>query len=303
MAEPVLLTGATGFVGRAVLAELVARGIPVHAVSRRPVAAVQCDGVIWHEADLLTDAGRAKVARLAPRLLHCAWEVEHGTFWTSPANAIWHAASVDMARRFRAAGGDRILALGTCAEYDATAPGPWTENRPLRPDTPYGKAKLALFHDLSDLCGDDLTWARLFHLFGPGEDARRLIPSLCLRLASGQPATVNAPDLIRDYAPTAHIARCLGLLLDGDVRGACDVGSGSPASLGQLATWIAEALGATDLLRLSPLKSVTNPTVMAPDLDRLRENAGLVPIDLKAALIGFVKHREGLPLLDCRTRP
>ena len=84
MAEPVLLTGATGFVGRAVLAELLGRGVPVVAVSRRPGAALP--GVTWVAADLLTPAGRAAVAGLAPRLIHCAREVEHGAFWTSPAN-------------------------------------------------------------------------------------------------------------------------------------------------------------------------------------------------------------------------
>jgi UDP-glucose 4-epimerase len=70
--------------------------------------------------------------------------VEHGAFWTSPANALWRKASADLVRRFRAAGGTRIVALGTCAEYDATAPGPWDEARRISPATPYGQAKAAL---------------------------------------------------------------------------------------------------------------------------------------------------------------
>lgn len=270
MTEPVLLTGATGFVGRAVLAELVGRGIPVHAVSRRSGRAAP--GVIWHAADLLTPEGRATVAGLAPRLIHCAWEVEHGTFWTSPANALWQAASLDLVRQFRVAGGRRVLALGTCAEYDATAPGPWNEDRPLRPSTPYGQAKAALWRDLTALCGADLTWARLFHLFGPGEDPRRFVPSLILRLAAGQRAAVHAPHLIRDYASTAHVARCLGALLNAPLRGACDIGSGKSVALGSLAKWIAEDLRAPHLLDLSNARDSVEPAEMAPELGSLRRS-------------------------------
>ena len=285
MADPVLLTGASGFVGRAVLAELVARGIPVHAVARR--AGATRDGVTWHQADLLTPEGRARVAGLAPRLIHCAWDVEHGVFWTSPANASWHAASLDLVRRFRAAGGGHVIALGTCAEYDADDPGPWNEDRKVRPATPYGEAKARLWRDLGDLCGDDLTWARLFHLFGPGEDARRFVSSICAALASGQPARVREPHLIRDYASTTHVARCLVRFLDGSLRGACDVGSGSPVSLGELAGWIAEALDASRLLDLWPVPEVQGVTSMAPDLLRLRKVSDFCALDVRSAVTTF----------------
>lgn len=283
MAEPVLLTGASGFVGRAVLAELVARGIPVHAVSRRPVPARP--GVTWHQADLLTPGGRAQVAGLAPRLLHCAWEVEHGVFWTSPSNALWQAASLDLVRRFRAVGGGRVLALGTCAEYDAGDPGPWNEDRPIRPATPYGQAKAALWRDLSDLCGEDLVWARLFHLFGPGEDARRFVPSICLALAAGQPVDVLAPHLVRDYAPTFHAAGCLLGLLESRCRGAFDIGSGHPVTLGELAGWIARAMHAPHLLQLSSAPDRTGPVRMAPELGRLRACLSIPALDVKDAII------------------
>lgn len=285
MHEPVLLTGASGFVGRAVMAELVARGIPVLAVSR--CAGMGQPGVTWHQANLLAPEGRAKVAGLAPRLIHCAWEVEHGVFWTSPANAAWHAASLDLVRRFRAAGGGHVVALGTCAEYDADDPGPWTEERPIRPTTPYGQAKAALWRDLGDLCGDDLTWARLFHLFGPGEDPRRFVSSICAALASGQSAIVREPHLIRDYASTTHVAQCLVGLLDSSLPGACDIGSGSPASLGELAGWIAEALDASRLLGPCPVPEGQSATSMTPDLLRLRKGSDFSALDVRSAVTAF----------------
>jgi nucleoside-diphosphate-sugar epimerase len=291
MPEAVLLTGATGFVGRAILAELVARGIPVHAVSRRSPPLQ--DGVTWHNADLLTPQGRRSVANLAPRLIHCAWEVKHGLFWSSPANRSWHMASVDLTRRFRAAGGQTVLGIGTCAEYDATDPGPlpnpWTEARAIAPATPYGQAKAALHRDLADLCGDALIWARLFHLYGPGEDCRRLIPSLINRLSAGQPAEVRAASLVRDYASTAHVAGCLVALLEADAAGPFDIGSGQARSLGDLGRIIASTLAGPDLLCLSYALQEAAPLSMAPQLSRLQSCVGQVLERPETALARYTR--------------
>lgn len=287
MADAVLLTGAAGFVGRQVLAALLADDIPVHAVSRRPGPPLP--GVTWHQADLLQDADRARLAGLAPRLIHCAWDVAHGVFWTSPANHLWRDASADLVRRFVAAGGRRIVALGTCAEYAATATGPWDESRPVSPATPYGAAKAALQAELAALCGSALVWARLFHLYGPGEDPRRLIPGLIRACRDGRPAEVRAARLIRDVASTAHVARCLVALMDAPLSGPCDVGSGQPRSLGELAGIVTRAAGRPDLLRLAHAPAPQDPPVMAPRLDRLRAATGLIAETPEIALARHVR--------------
>lgn len=268
MPETVLLTGATGFVGRQVLAALRAAAVPVHAVSRHP--APPMPGVTWHRADLLQTEDRARLANLAPRLIHCAWEVEHGRFWTSPVNTLWRAASADLVRRFLAAGGARVVALGSCAEYDATDPGPWEEVRRIAPLTLYGKEKAALQAELAAVCGAALVWARLFHLYGPGEDKRRLIPGLIEACRTGRTAEVRAPELIRDVASTLHVARLIVGLMDSPLSGPCDIGSGNPRSLGALARIVTDAAGQPDLLRLAHALGPGDPPVMAPRLDRLR---------------------------------
>jgi nucleoside-diphosphate-sugar epimerase len=293
MADAVVLTGATGFVGRAVLAELIARRVPVHAVSRNGGPAL--DGVVWHRVDLLTPEGRAAVAHLAPRMLHCAWEVEHAVFWTSPANALWQAATIDLARRFQASGGQRLLALGSCAEYDVTVHGFWDEGCPVAPATPYGQAKADLHRALMEICGDGLIWARLFHLYGPGEDPRRLIPYLVDRLSSGQTAEVHAAGLVRDYASSAHVARCLVALLQSGAAGAFNIGSGTPRSLGDLARVIAQALGSSDRLVLGDAPEPHDPAVMAPDLGRLWAATRLQPEDTGTALDHFVRSGMARP--------
>jgi nucleoside-diphosphate-sugar epimerase len=288
MADAVLLTGARGCIGRQVLAALVDCGVTVHAVGRQKMPAQT--GVIWHQADLLQPADRARVAGLAPQMIHCAWDVSHGTFWHDPANQLWHQASVDLAVRFRAHGGGRIVALGSGAEYCAADPAdPWDETRPLRPATAYGQAKCALFRDLSDIAGDDLVWARLFQLYGAGEDQRRLVPSVIAAFASGQVARVQNAGLIRDYASSGHIAACLVALLQSPrAAGAVNIGSGQGQSLGDLAGMIARHFGPDARLALHPPPNSQDPQSMVPDLRALWAATGLSPEPVAPALGRYI---------------
>ncbi|MEI6099616.1 MAG: NAD-dependent epimerase/dehydratase family protein, partial [Alphaproteobacteria bacterium] len=223
------------------------------------------------------------------RMVHCAWDVTHGVFWAAAANAVWQAASIDLTRRFRAAGGRQVVAVGTCAEYDARDPGPWNEARPVAPATPYGQAKAELYRDLQALCGRDLIWARLFHLYGPGEDRRRFIPAMIDALKQGQVATVRSAELVRDYASTGHVGRCLVGLLQAGQPGVFDIGSGQPRNLGQFARIVAAAAGPAARIHLSHNPGPDDPPVMAPELRRLFQATGLPPERPQEALLRHVQ--------------
>ena len=89
----VLVTGASGFIGRQTLAPLVRHGFEVHAVARHASGATM-DGVVWHEADLLGPAtAETLVVTVRPtHLLHLAWISEHGRYWQCPENLDWGVA-------------------------------------------------------------------------------------------------------------------------------------------------------------------------------------------------------------------
>src|SRR5688572_23590589 len=149
-----LVTGAGGFIGRQAVERAVARGFEVHAVVRaKPIA--PADGVTYHVVDLL-DGGAAAMtvgAIRATHLLHLAWAVEPGRFWTSLDNYRWVGATLDAARAFAAAGGRRIVAVGTGFEYGASDT-PHDERRSvLEPATPYAVAKDATRRLLDSLAG------------------------------------------------------------------------------------------------------------------------------------------------------
>jgi nucleoside-diphosphate-sugar epimerase len=284
-ARTVLLTGASGFVGRPTLDALRARGFEVHAVSRRTPPAIPT-GVTWHSVDLLdSNARRDIIARTRPtHLLHLAWYVEHGKFWTAPENSVWLEASIDLLQLFGEHGGRRALSCGTSAEYDWVRDNvaPLRETDPCRPNTPYGNAKFALFERGSELAvhaGFSFAWARFFLMFGFGEDPRRLIPSLMRGLLANEPVALTSGRQIRDFLDTRDVGAALATILDSAVNGAVNAGSGRALSLRQLGEMISAIAGRSEkLLRFGALPDREGePKSLVADITRLTAEAGYNP--------------------------
>lgn len=278
MGARLLLTGASGCVGRAMIGPLLARGFAVHGVARRIPPGAPGH---WHAADLLDAAAtRALLRDIRPDVLvHCAWFVEHGAFWTAPENADWVAASEAMAAAFAEGGGRRFLGIGSCAEYADVAgedARPWPETRRIAPATPYGQAKAELAVRLARM-RFDLAWARLFLLFGPGEAPARLVPSVARALAEGREARIASGRPVRDFASTRFLGEALAALAASGVTGPVNVASGEGRSIADVARLLARAAGREDLLRLGALPDRPGEVpAMVADIGRLRRAVGFV---------------------------
>ncbi|MHB2169788.1 NAD-dependent epimerase/dehydratase family protein [Alsobacter sp. R-9] len=283
MSERILVTGASGFIGRHALGPLVAAGAAVHAVGRHDPGVA---GVTFHPADLLDPAAlRAAVAGVRPtHVLHCAWVVEHGVFWTSPLNLDWTAATLHLARAAAEAGARRFVGVGTCVEYDWSDGGgrDRAEADALRPATLYGTAKASTAGTLeafARVAGLGFGWARPFHLFGPGEDERRLVGSIVRAMRAGTPAELGSGRPVRDFLCSVDAGAALAaLVLAGHVEGPVNVASGEGIAIADLAREIAGLAGRLDLLRLGarPDPAGEIPRMVAA-VGRLRDEVGFRP--------------------------
>jgi nucleoside-diphosphate-sugar epimerase len=281
-AGTVLLTGATGLIGRQTVLPLMERGLRVFAASRSGRAVGPADGVAL---DCLSrDAVRRVIERTSPtHLVHLAWHDGAHDRWTSAANLDWVGASLDLISVFARNGGRRAVLAGSCAEYDWTLAGngPLGEDAPLRPATLYGAAKaatgIAAMAGVQAL-GLSLAWARPFFCFGPGEPEGRLCGDLMAGLGQGR--TVDCTDGVqrRDFLMTEDLGRALAALLDSRAEGAVNVGSGEATEVRTLILALAREMGREDLVRLGARpRPASDPAVILADVTRLRTETGFRP--------------------------
>ena len=277
-----LLTGAGGFIGRSALEALLERGAEVHGVGRGAAPSWLPDGACWARADLLGPGAAARVVdRVAPdAVLHLAWETTPGAYWTSPANETWLGASIELAEALPGPG--RLVTAGTCAAYDWGAGWCREDVTPLRPATPYGRAKLALGTRLRDLGAErglSVAHGRVFFVYGPYESPERLVPSVTAALLRGERAPTTHGRQRRDFMHVEDVARALvELLLADGVTGAVNVASGEPVAVRDVVAAIAAEAGRPELVGWGEVPlGPDEPPLLAGDVARLRDEVGFAP--------------------------
>jgi nucleoside-diphosphate-sugar epimerase len=250
--SPILVTGASGFVGRHVLARAAARGVEALA----------------SEGDL-RDPGvvQALLRRLRPgAVIHLAG---------GPAAD----GEVLMVRNVLAeADGAPVLLAGSAAQYGMGAPHPLAEDAPTAPLTPYGAVKCAV-EQAALAAGAHAIVARTFNVVGPGQRRDAPIPAWAGQLAAGA-TTLRTGNLevVRDFLDVRDVADALLDLVASDFSGVVNVGSGVPVKLRAVVDELIARSGAEVAVEQDPaLFRAQDPPYVVADIARLRRVTGFAP--------------------------
>jgi len=313
----VLVTGATGFIGSHLTRTLVRHGYEVYALVRR-------GSDLWRIADVVpaihvvrgdlesTDELVPFFEEARPRgCFHVGWyPALPGMYLMARENLQMLEGSLRLARHLVDAGCEVIVGVGTCIEYD-TAAGHLSESTPVKPESPYAATKLALGVALTQwatVAGIRVVWARLFQEFGPFEDAGRLVPLVIRSLFADTPFRPRGGNLVRDYLPVEDVAEALRLLMESDVRGPVNVGSGMPISVLELAQQIGRLMGRDHLIESEgqgASGSAAGPAVLCADSRYLQAHTPWrPPVSLDAGLARTIDWWEKRTRSECaRGRP
>ena len=279
MKKVVLLTGGNGFIGQHTISKLIHLNYEIHLVSRYANPLHLNRGNIYVHSCNLFNAKQLDdiIHDISPsHLLHFAWYVENGKFWTAKENIDWVVASLNLIKSFQQAGGKRIVMAGTCAEYDWNYGYCIEDVTPIVPSTLYGisKASLnAISQSFSEQYGMSTAWGRIFHIYGPGENMARFIPSIINQMLKQESVQCSHGEQIRDFMHVNDVAQAFVKLLDSNTEGAINIASGVPIRLKDIVQKTSEAIGFQgEIYHGSVPPSRNEPHMLVADVRNLKND-------------------------------
>ena len=283
----ILVTGASGFIGRHVVAELTSAGHQVTALSRQASALplTAPDGTPGYiQADVLSEDAR-RAASAAEATVHLAGRGDVQASFREPFeyNRLNALGTLNILEGARAGGGHVILA-STQRVYQPSG-HPLCEESPLGPTDPYAVSKLVAeqwCRMYADQLSVPTTVVRLFSVYGPGQIGQGnsgVVSIFLARAQAGDPLIVHA-DQQRDLTWVGDVARGIRRAIEtppsGDNLGRVyNLATGTGTTLYDLAQQVCATVGSTSEV-VAPSESSPEGDCVAR-ISRARDELGYAP--------------------------
>lgn len=285
----VVVTGAAGFVGRHVVAALVADGHAVIGLDRRPWIPLPDEQAIV--ADLL-DPGARPVLGRADAVVHLAGcpgvrdDRPDAGRWRWRDNVLAGQAVLDAVPR-----ATPLVVTSSSSVYggagDPADPRPCREDDPRRPQGGYARSKAA-FEDLCDAArarGRRVAVLRPFTVAGEGQRPDMALSRWIDAVRADQPVRVlGSLERRRDVTDARDVARAVLAALARDVDGVVNVGTGRTHRLADLVAAVEAAVGREARIEVTGASAEEVPATRA-DTARCHARLGFVPTTDLPALV------------------
>ena len=254
--KSILITGATGFVGRPVLRNLLHQNIIIKVVVRKkslnkipfcnkiiPVITKNIfkESVNWWKKHL----------KGVDIIVHLAWNLDAKNYRSSQFNIECLQGSLNMISAAIKTKVRRIISVGTCLEYEESINFLSTKS-PLRGSCLYSFCKISLFNIASailKLHKKEFVWCRLFHLFGEHEKLYRLSSQIKYHAKRKKIFYLQNKSSEFDFMNVEDAAIKIMRISLGKKTGAFNICSGKSISVFDYAKNIAFKLGAENIIK------------------------------------------------------
>jgi len=275
MSKKVLITGATGLIGKEALAFLKNEGFEIYATT---MGNTSDKSVNWLLCNLFDDNALTKLfTEIKPDyLLNFAW-ITGGDYLTNEKNLLFRDAGFKMLKLFRENGGKRAVYAGTCFEYEIT-PEIITEKTKINPKTLYAQCK----NELNQMCstyakenGLSFEWGRIFYVFGHNENPTRITAQILNCMRKNKVFELGAPNNLLDYMYTKDIADAFVHLLKSDYEGCVNICTGKGILLKDYALLIQKLCEKENLVKYD--ENVKSTLTCVGDNKILSQKIGFTP--------------------------
>src|SRR5438067_7148899 len=246
----VFLTGVSGFIGSHVARQLLKKKTTVMAMVRPKHDARRIKDIcneLWLVEGTLEDCQllQAHISRFAPDVcIHLAWQ-SPGKMDNDASDRQSLAGSLRLLEVLESAGCSHFVTAGTYTEY-CSSPQPVAEDSAICPATFYAKCKYefettALQRQRAH--SNSFCSLRLFNVYGPWDNERRMIPSIISSIRRGEVCELRTGgQQIRDFSHVEDVADAFCRAAEGKLQGIVNVGSSVASSSASVARLVAEMM-------------------------------------------------------------
>ena len=217
-----VVTGATGMIGSAIVSCALSRGYKVLCLVRKDSQRLenipQDKNVSFLPANL-SDLATVELHGEYDTFIHLGWDKTYGNFRDDVDAQLDNIRyTIDAVRLAKKAGCSVFVGAGSQAEYGPVA-NPLTPDTPTNPESGYGIAKLSagLFaHLLCKQIGLRFNWIRILSVYGPKDASHTLVKYVISELLAGRSPELTPCNQVWDYCDARDVARAF---LDVSERG------------------------------------------------------------------------------------
>ena len=262
----VLITGASGFVGSALVEKLSMSGCEVMALSRTCIETKTTSTVQWLKADLsLPESYREEVKAFSPEIVvHLSWQdIPDFSFDTSIMNLNQSLEFLAFVLEIESC--NKILISGSCLEYNK-AQGECKESDVCSPKDHFIWAKNSIYLWLSMRCAQKevvLGWFRIFYVYGPGQRPGSLVPTILSSLKNNELPYLRTPKNANDYIFIDDVidAFYVAIISKKISSGIYNLGSGTSTTVLDICRYAEQIILGTDLHTQQLERETKNSTV------------------------------------------